>query len=199
MSNTYNINNFYAGAPPGSVCFYTGTTIINGWLFCDGSAISKATNPEYTNLHSVIGTNYGTASGGSTFNLPDFRGYYLRGADSTSTAPTNSEFGASTVTLTTSNLTNHSHTLPANTGNASADHSHEKGCGSIDDGNCTGNNNQPPICDSPNAGASFSTGGVNNAPANFNHYHNFTTEGTGSGTAITLGPSSVIINYIIKY
>lgn len=45
--------------------------IPNGWLQCDGSAISRAT---YQNLFDAIGTTYGVGDGSTTFNLPDLRG-----------------------------------------------------------------------------------------------------------------------------
>jgi len=50
----------------------------NGWLICDGTAVSRTT---YANLFAMIGTNYGAGDGTTTFNLPDFRGQFLRGTD----------------------------------------------------------------------------------------------------------------------
>lgn len=49
-----------------------------GWLYCDGSAISRET---YAELFEVIGTLHGAGDGVKTFNLPDYRGYFLRGVD----------------------------------------------------------------------------------------------------------------------
>lgn len=43
----------------------------SGWLFCDGSAISRTT---YSDLFSAIGTTFGTGDGSTTFNLPNFKG-----------------------------------------------------------------------------------------------------------------------------
>ena len=45
--------------------------IPNGWLLCDGSAVSRTT---YADLFDVIGTTYGPGDGSTTFNLPDFQG-----------------------------------------------------------------------------------------------------------------------------
>lgn len=53
------------------------TIIPAGYLYCDGSSVSRTT---YHVLFSVIGTVFGTASG-TTFNLPDLRGRFLRGFD----------------------------------------------------------------------------------------------------------------------
>ena len=49
--------------------FY-GTTVPTGWMFADGSAISRET---YSELFAIIGTTYGTGDGSTTFNLPDKR------------------------------------------------------------------------------------------------------------------------------
>ena len=50
------------------------TAAPTGWLYCDGSAVSRAT---YATLFSVIGTHYGAGDGVTTFNLPDCRGRVL--------------------------------------------------------------------------------------------------------------------------
>lgn len=48
-----------------------------GCLLCDGSSKLRA---DYPALFDVIGTTYGSADG-SHFNLPDYRGYFLRARD----------------------------------------------------------------------------------------------------------------------
>lgn len=50
----------------GSASGYTG--IPNGWLLCDGQAVSRTT---YASLFSVISTRYGVGDGSTTFNLPN--------------------------------------------------------------------------------------------------------------------------------
>lgn len=55
----------------------TGQTlggIPSGWLLCDGSSVPTASYPE---LFSAIGYLYGGSE--NNFNLPDYRGYFLRG------------------------------------------------------------------------------------------------------------------------
>lgn len=54
-----------------------------GWLECDGSAISRTT---YADLWDVLNGadttgDYGNGDGSTTFNLPDYRGAFLRGWD----------------------------------------------------------------------------------------------------------------------
>jgi microcystin-dependent protein len=50
----------------------------NGTLECDGSAISRTV---YADLFEVIGTSYGDGDTSTTFNIPDYRGEFLRGLD----------------------------------------------------------------------------------------------------------------------
>jgi microcystin-dependent protein len=49
-----------------------------GWLPCDGRELSRAT---YAALFKVIGTLHGSGDGVVTFNVPDYRGRFLRGVD----------------------------------------------------------------------------------------------------------------------
>ncbi|HXT90178.1 MAG TPA: phage tail protein [Trebonia sp.] len=49
-----------------------------GWLACDGRQLSRA---DYAQLFAVIGTLHGAGDGVRTFNLPDYRGWFLRGVD----------------------------------------------------------------------------------------------------------------------
>jgi microcystin-dependent protein len=62
----------------GSVLIWLTATPPEGYLECDGSAISRT---EYASLFEVIGTSFGEGDGSTTFNLPDFRGQFLRGWD----------------------------------------------------------------------------------------------------------------------
>jgi hypothetical protein len=66
--------------PPGAVIAYMGTNAPNGWLMCDGSAISRT---QYAALFAVIGTSSGYGDTTTTFNLPDLRGVFLRGVNGT--------------------------------------------------------------------------------------------------------------------
>lgn len=49
-----------------------------GFLIANGAAISRAT---YAELFARIGTTYGAGNGSTTFNLPDYRGEFIRGVD----------------------------------------------------------------------------------------------------------------------
>lgn len=75
-----------------------------GWLECDGRAVSRT---DFTVLFSVIGTTYGAGDGSSTFNIPDFRGRFLIGTNTT--YPLATTGGTSTFVLTVANLPSHTH------------------------------------------------------------------------------------------
>lgn len=64
--------------PTGMLINCAGLISSTQFLLADGSAKSRAT---YANLFSVIGTTYGAGDGSTTFNLPDARAEFLRGAD----------------------------------------------------------------------------------------------------------------------
>lgn len=71
----------WADCPIGTINAYGGTTAPEGWLLCQGQALSRT---EYEDLFAVIGTNFGSGDGSTTFNIPDFRGEFLRGAGTNS-------------------------------------------------------------------------------------------------------------------
>lgn len=48
----------------------------DNWFLCNGQAVSRVT---YSELFSLIGTKFGAGDGTNTFNLPDYRGKFLRG------------------------------------------------------------------------------------------------------------------------
>jgi microcystin-dependent protein len=64
--------------PAGVVLPFAGSVAPDGWLLCDGSAISRTT---YNRLFSAISTIYGIGDGVNTFNVPDFRGRTVCGKD----------------------------------------------------------------------------------------------------------------------
>lgn len=69
--------------PTGSMQMYGGATAPSGWLLCDGSAVSRTT---YADLFSVCSTTFGSGDGSTTFNLPDMRGVFPKGAGTTTRA-----------------------------------------------------------------------------------------------------------------
>lgn len=67
--------------PTGSVLTFTGPICPEGYIPADGVAISRS---EYSALYAVIGTTHGFGNNIDTFNVPDYRGRFLRGAAGTS-------------------------------------------------------------------------------------------------------------------
>jgi len=70
--------------PVGMYGYFAMTSLPAGWLLCNGSAVSRAT---YAALFGAIGTTYGIGDGTTTFNLPNFQGYFPRGQNTTGTGP----------------------------------------------------------------------------------------------------------------
>lgn len=64
--------------PTGTVLAISTTSIPQGFLPMNGSAISRTT---YANLFSIIGTTYGVGDGTTTFNLPNLSdNRYIKGS-----------------------------------------------------------------------------------------------------------------------
>lgn len=97
----------------GVVMAWPMTAIPSGWLECNGSAVSRTT---YASLFAVIGTSYGTGDGSTTFNLPNYQDYFLRGFDASGTEASSrtdrgdGTTGASVGTKQASAFLRHNHT-----------------------------------------------------------------------------------------
>ena len=126
------------GVPIGTILPYAGSNAPYGYLFCDGSEVERT---KFSDLYDVIGTIYnGTTPlvGANTFKHPDVRGRFRLGKDNMDNAQSvpvatggyvdagggtagrvpdikaqilGGDAGQSSVTLTLSNLPEHSHTL----------------------------------------------------------------------------------------
>ena len=66
------------GVPSGAVFCLAVASVPTGYLECNGNAVSRTT---YAALFAIIGTQYGSGNGSSTFNIPDLRGEFIRGFD----------------------------------------------------------------------------------------------------------------------
>lgn len=99
-------------APVGSVHMFAAGQAPQGYMFCQGQAVSRVT---YSALFAAIGTVHGTGDGSTTFNLPDLQGRVPVGkkADNTGTFGSLNNKNASTTethTLTIPELPSHTHT-----------------------------------------------------------------------------------------
>lgn len=92
----------------GSIVAYTLATVPEGFLLCDGSAISR---DDYSDLFDVIGTTYGSGDGSTTFNLPNLTGRVTLGISSGYAIGSNA--GAETITLSDAEIAAHNHSVGA--------------------------------------------------------------------------------------
>lgn len=83
--------------PPGTIAPFAGGTVPSGWLLCDGSTASRST---YSALFAAVGTAHGSGDGSSTFNLPDYRGQFLRGRVNISTVTGSGTAASNQATFT---------------------------------------------------------------------------------------------------
>ena len=71
----YNLGTL-AVVPSGAVIPFAGSTAPQGYLLCNGQAVSRTL---YQNLFDVIGTTYGEGDGSTTFNLPNLQDKFIQG------------------------------------------------------------------------------------------------------------------------
>lgn len=100
--------------PAGSIHEFAGAAAPAGYLLCDGSAVSQV---DYAELFAAIGTTYNTsggqaAPGAGLFRVPLLTGRVPVGKAAAGTFQTlGSTGGAETVTLATSEIPSHDHSI----------------------------------------------------------------------------------------
>ena len=169
--------------PLGSISLYAGASAPNGWLICDGSAISRTT---YADLFAVLGTTYGTGNGSTTFNLPSLTNRFPIGAGTNARGASGGSTSQS-VTLTTANLPAHDHGSVGDHGHGSVgDHNHNV---PINSGGVKAATGTLEFFYSP-AGASTAS--------DFNGGHSHSSVGSGSAVSVPVTPPFLSLNYIVK-
>jgi len=140
-----------AEGPVGEILASGSAVVPDGFLYCDGSAVSRA---DYASLFNQVGTNYGNGDGSTTFNVPDLRGLFLRGQndgsgnDPDAAGRTANNPGGNTGDAIGSEqvdeLKSHNHSLPAADGrfNDSSGALARSGVGAVS-GNTGGNETRP--------------------------------------------------------
>lgn len=105
--------------PSGAIIMHAAATPPTGWLECNGNAVSRVT---YAALFVAIATTWGAGDGSTTFNVPDFRGYFPRGYDNGAGIDPARVFGS----LQADGFKTHTHTQNAhNHGVTDPTHNHQ--------------------------------------------------------------------------
>lgn len=175
--------------PVGTVKAYAGAGAPTGYLLCDGSSHSTASEPD---LFAIIGYTFGGS--GANFNVPDMRGRAIAGLDNMGGTPANvltnaaadsmgGTLGSEYHTLTKSEMPSHTHT--GTTDSAGAHVHSTNGGGTPATTGASGDNKA--VLDQP--------GNTGSAGA---HTHTFTTGATGGGAAHNNVQPTMALNFIIK-
>jgi microcystin-dependent protein len=178
--------------PSGAVLDFAGATAPDGWLICDGRAVSRTT---FAVLFAAIGTAYGAGDGSTTFSLPDARGRVTAGLDNmggsdagrmstiTGRATLGGSGGTQTHALDQTQMPSHGH---SGTTSTDGGHSHSASYGFSTGGSTSfqgGGFYQLTAIPTDTAGA---------------HAHTFTTNTTGGGGAHNNVQPTLFLNKIIK-
>lgn len=178
------LNSSVTLVPTGAVMPFAMNSAPSGWLAANGTAISRTT---YAALFAAIGTTYGTGDGSSTFNLPDLRGYFVRGAGTNSDGTASGTFGAKQADSIIA------HTHSGTTQNDSPDHTHSISHSGSDSGSWRYGSSTASSSDSAVAGSIVSTG------ASTRHTHAFTTTSQSPAGATETRPKNIALLYCIKF
>jgi microcystin-dependent protein len=165
------INITGVAGPIGHVAAYAGNVVPLGYLECNGAAVSRTT---YVNLFGVCGILYGAGDSTTTFNLPDLRGYFVRGWDDSAGVDVGRVLGSTQADLV-GPVTDPGHT------HTDAGHVHAGGV-SIYDNAATG-------------GGSSASGGTSNTGSSVADIQSSVTGITGGAET---RPKNVAMMYIIK-
>jgi microcystin-dependent protein len=90
---TAGVNSVIAG----TISMWATSSAPTGYLFCNGSAVSRTT---YSALYAVISTTFGTGDGSTTFNLPNFNGSMPIGATGATSSSFTGSISGTTLTVT---------------------------------------------------------------------------------------------------
>ena len=94
---TANPTTLFTPLVVGMVTPYAGSSAPSGWLFCDGTAVSRAT---YSALFAITSTTYGVGDGATTFNLPDLRSRVAIGVGTGTKVATFASRSSNVITVT---------------------------------------------------------------------------------------------------
>lgn len=172
--------------PAGTISAFAGATAPNGYLLCDGSAISRTT---YANLFSAIGTAFGNGNGSTTFNIPDLRGVFLRGIDNMGTGAKNYDTGRVFGSYQADALVNHLHRVESHNTSSLGDYQ--------------GNPGKAFIANSSYGDGHFTTNWEWTESDSYYNYGfsrtSYQKDSNGNIGTTETRPKNIAVNYIIKY
>ena len=178
----------------GALMYSLRTADKDGWLLCDGRTLSIAAYPE---LYAILGTTYG-GDGITTFGLPDPTDQVLGVAGSTHAV--GSSTGSETITLSTSQLPAHNHSITIDSNGSHTHtindpgHSHTIPGGTVVGSSlttATTNSNDSSSTNSATTGISINANGA--------HTHTASSANTGSGAAINVMQPTLFIGNLFVY
>lgn len=172
----------------GNVFFFPLPTAPAGFLKANGAAVSRST---YAALFAKIGTAYGSGNGSTTFNVPDLRGYFIRGLDDGRGV----DAGRALNTIQGSSVESHAHSF---SGTVVAGGSHTHTMFDLSGQNSNNNNTNgrtfvSNVQEVPNIGAK-------NTDAGGSHAHGYSgATGGQSGGAGESRPRNLALLACVKY
>lgn len=179
--------------PVGAVLPFAGDAAPTGWLVCDGSSISRT---DYVDLYAYIGTKYGAGNGSTTFNIPDMRDEFIRGASGTRPVGNqeSDSFKSHDHTGSTSNSGEHTHSGSTSSAGAHT-HKYQRHLASRYGVGIDGEwgQNKYPEYDTSSAGNHTHKMNLNDAG---NHSHNVYINNRGGSET---RPRNIALLYCIKY
>lgn len=152
--------------------------IPDGYLLCDGSAVSRATYDDLDTLYASASYPYGNGDGATTFNVPDLRGRFPLGVAASGTGDDLGETGGTI---------DHVHTGP----------SHTHGVTVSRDWTATGSANSPSVEGRLNTGKAAGTGQFSSSyqpTADLS----VTSAAGGTGNTGTANPPFIAMHFIVK-
>lgn len=168
--------------PTGTVLPYVGTTAPTGFMLCEGAEVSRTT---YASLYTLIGDTYGNGDGSTTFNIPDYRGEFLRGNDNGRGIDSGRTLGS----YQSDSYASHSHSGSSLTTSTSGAHVHD-----LTMLNSGGGYIAALTYNSTSASTYTTSNPISSAG---NHTHTISGS-TGSSGSTETRPRNMSINYIIK-
>ena len=195
--------------PAGVVLPHGSSTVPDGFLACDGTAVSRST---YAALFAAISTTFGVGDGSTTFNLPDLRGIFPRGVGSQTISSVS--YDGSTLGTKRKDRTNNTGLSATTTSSNSATvsdfnaaHTHtwtdryfNTATTVADSYSFVGSGSRPLALSYTNTEVSRTTGNPN---VSLNHSHTVATNSVSSSSSFSAGnaetvPGYLTVAYIIK-